>query len=139
MQALQENGGAVEIAAGATFCICRTGGGRALLWGGLHAAGEAASQGTAVVEVMGIPSITHIAAGHSHAIFSDGERVWALGQYVSCFHVARCAWLEAAQDNQQRREISCIMTYLLWPADQVDVHAILHTRAASSSSHGDAG
>ena len=88
LQALEENGGAVDIAAGSTFCLARTGNGRAVLWGGLQGAGNAGSTFTggskvAVAEVMGVPPILHIAAGHSHTLMSDGEHVWALGQCAS--------------------------------------------------------
>ena len=90
-QALEENGGAIDIATGATFCLCRTGNGRAVLWGGFLGAGSPAPsspsaagarppRGVQVAEVMGMPQIAHIAAGHSHALISDGVRVWALGQ-----------------------------------------------------------
>lgn len=93
LQALEDNGGAVEIAVGSTFCLCRTGNGGAVVWGGLPGAGSLQHSGTSherkllprgmqVAEVMGMPPIKHIAAGHGHALLSDGERVWALGQCV---------------------------------------------------------
>lgn len=33
-------------------------------------------------EVKGLPPIRHIAAGQSHALLSDGERVWAFGRLL---------------------------------------------------------
>lgn len=33
-------------------------------------------------EVKGLPPIRHIAAGQSHALLSDGERVWAFGRML---------------------------------------------------------
>ncbi|KAK9800907.1 hypothetical protein WJX73_009640 [Symbiochloris irregularis] len=86
-QALEENGGAVDIAAGSTFCLANTSSGRPVMWGGWPGARSARScpahRGVAVAEIMNLPAIRHIAAGHSHALFSDGERVWALGQWLS--------------------------------------------------------
>lgn len=74
----------MDLAAGSTFCLANTGSGRVVMWGGWPGARGAAScpahRGTAVAEIMNLPPIRHIAAGHSHALLSDGERVWALGQ-----------------------------------------------------------
>ncbi|KAG1680811.1 hypothetical protein FOA52_008144 [Chlamydomonas sp. UWO 241] len=36
----------------------------------------------AVGEIPGLPPIRHIAAGASHALLSDGERVWAMGKML---------------------------------------------------------
>ena len=82
LQALQENGGAVALAAGGTFCLALTARGKVIVWGKIG--GPAGQRGTrpAVAEIMGLPRITSIAAGQSHALMTDGERVWALGRYV---------------------------------------------------------
>ena len=32
--------------------------------------------------IEGLPPIRHIAAGHSHALLSDGERVWGIGKML---------------------------------------------------------
>jgi hypothetical protein len=34
------------------------------------------------VEVMGLPPMTSIAAGHSHCLMTDGQRVWAMGSWL---------------------------------------------------------
>lgn len=81
IQAIEENGGAVSVETGGAFCICLTGSGHAIVWGKLgHAPHSGASRTPAVAEIMGLPRVQHIAAGHSHALLSDGDRVWALGR-----------------------------------------------------------
>ena len=78
---MQENGGAIALAAGGTFCLALTARGKVIVWGKIG--GPAGQRGTrpAVAEIMGLPRITSIAAGQSHALMTDGERVWALGRY----------------------------------------------------------
>ena len=80
MQVLQGEGGAAYVAAGSTFCVCLTASGRVVVWG--HLPGDRMpGQGRAGVQVLaGLPSITQIACGSSHALLSDGERVWAIGR-----------------------------------------------------------
>ena len=80
VQALQESGGAIALAAGGTFCLALTAMGKVIVWGKIG--GPAGQRGSrpAVAEVMGLPPITSIAAGQSHALMTDGERVWALGR-----------------------------------------------------------
>ena len=34
-------------------------------------------------QVMGLPPMLDIAAGHSHLVMTDGERVWAMGSWLS--------------------------------------------------------
>jgi hypothetical protein len=34
------------------------------------------------IEVMGLPPMTSIAAGHSHCLMTDGQRVWAMGSWL---------------------------------------------------------
>lgn len=79
-QALQESGGAIALAAGGTFCLALTAMGKVIVWGKIG--GPAGQRGArpAVAEIMGLPPITSIAAGQSHALMTDGERVWALGR-----------------------------------------------------------
>ncbi len=38
--------------------------------------------GLVVAEVMGLPRITQISAGHHQAVLSDGERVWTMGTWM---------------------------------------------------------
>jgi hypothetical protein len=40
------------------------------------------SGGVVAVEVMGLPPMTSIAAGHSHCLMTDGQRVWAMGSWL---------------------------------------------------------
>jgi hypothetical protein len=79
MQAVAENGGAVRVAAGHTFCMCLTASGKVVMWGKVPGVPRHHPQPPAV-EVEGLPPIVHMAAGHAHALLSDGERVWALGK-----------------------------------------------------------
>ena len=89
MQAIADNGGAVAVETGGAFCICLTASGRVVLWGKLSS-GRATAPGSSsrnlprVAEVMDLPRIKHIAAGHLHALLSDGERVWGLGRSAIC-------------------------------------------------------
>ena len=80
VQALQESGGAIALAAGGTFCLALTAMGKVIVWGKIG--GPAGQRGArpAVAEIIGLPPITSIAAGQSHALMTDGERVWALGR-----------------------------------------------------------
>lgn len=40
------------------------------------------SRGVVAIEVMGLPPITSIAAGHTHCLMTDGQRVWAMGSWL---------------------------------------------------------
>lgn len=80
MQALQESGGAIALAAGGTFCLALTAMGKVIVWGKIGGPAGQRSSRPAVAEIMGLPPITSIAAGQSHALMTDGERVWALGR-----------------------------------------------------------
>lgn len=77
-QAVEENGGAVQVATGSTFCVCLTASGKVVAWG--QVPGVPRGVKPAAVEVEGLPPIRHIAAGHAHALFSDGVRVWSIGR-----------------------------------------------------------
>lgn len=119
MQALQESGGAIALAAGGTFCLALTAMGKVIVWGKIG--GPAGQRGSrpAVAEVMGLPPITSIAAGQSHALMSDGERVWALGRSAhmlggplfSCcvFHTQKSDFLVPYfQDVQNPTKLACV-------------------------------
>ena len=73
MQELDEDGGAAQLAAGSTFLLCRTRKGRIRLIGRQPGAPAflAAPDGA---------QLTSCAAGHAHAIFTDGSRVWSVGR-----------------------------------------------------------
>ena len=79
----------MAVETGGAFCICLTASGRVVLWGKLSSS-RSAAPGTSprtqprVAEVMDLPRIKHIAAGHLHALLSDGERVWGLGRSALC-------------------------------------------------------
>ena len=78
---LQENGGAIALQAGGTFCMALTAQGKVVVWGKIgQPTGERQRSGALVAEIMGLPPIISIAAGQSHALMTDGERVWALGR-----------------------------------------------------------
>ena len=80
---LQENGGAIALQAGGTFCMALTAQGKVVVWGKIgQPTGERQRGGPMVAEIMGLPPIVSIAAGQSHALMTDGERVWALGRWV---------------------------------------------------------
>ena len=80
MQALQENGGAIALAAGGTFCLALTAMGKVIVWGKIGGPSGQRGGRPTVAEIMGLPPIVSIAAGQSHALMTDGERVWALGR-----------------------------------------------------------
>jgi len=40
------------------------------------------SGGVMAIEVMGLPPIKAVAAGNSHCLMTDGERVWAMGSWL---------------------------------------------------------
>ncbi|DBA77646.1 hypothetical protein WJX77_001651 [Trebouxia sp. C0004] len=83
-QVLQENGGAIALQAGGTFCMALTAQGKVVVWGKIgQPIGERPRGGPMVAEIMGLPPIISIAAGQSHALMTDGERVWALGRWLS--------------------------------------------------------
>lgn len=91
---LQENGGVIALQAGGTFCMALTAKGKLVVWGKIgQPTGERQRGGPMVAEIMGLPPIISIAAGQSHALMTDGERVWALGRCVMtsnkyiCTHV----------------------------------------------------
>ncbi|GLC34017.1 hypothetical protein PLESTM_000144500 [Pleodorina starrii] len=98
---LEEEGGAVRVVSGGSFCATLTAAGRVVLWGkvpGSEAAeggglgggaddaaaaadGGGGGGGRLVVGVIpGLPPITHIAAGLQHLLLSDGRRVWVVGR-----------------------------------------------------------
>ncbi len=95
---LADCGGAVQVAAGGTFALALTATGRVVVWGRLPGQEvpdpslvetmdpdlTTAARGgrTAAAVVEGLPPIRHIAAGMSHALLSDGERVWAIGKQL---------------------------------------------------------
>lgn len=55
--------------------------GKVVVWGKIgQPIGERQRGGPMVAEIMGLPPIISIAAGQSHALMTDGERVWALGR-----------------------------------------------------------
>lgn len=69
--------------------------GKVIVWGkiggpgGTHGGLRGGQPGPMVAELMGLPPIVSIAAGQSHALMTDGERVWALGRSVQ----PRCHYL----------------------------------------------
>ena len=75
-QELDEDGGVQKLAAGGTFTLCLTRKGRAGLLGRMPGAPAflAAPDGSA---------LTDCAAGHAHAVLTDGARVWTTGRWVS--------------------------------------------------------
>ena len=79
-QVLQENGGAIALQAGGTFCMALAAQGKVVVWGKIGVPAERQRGGPMVAEIMGLPPIISIAAGQSHALMTDGERVWALGR-----------------------------------------------------------
>lgn len=89
-QALQEGGGAIALEAGGTFCMALTAQGKVIVWGRIGGpGGPRGSQGGSrgihppmVAEVRGLPPIISLAAGQSHGLLTDGERVWAIGRLV---------------------------------------------------------
>ena len=83
-QALQESGGAIALAAGGTFCLALTAMGKVIVWGKIGGPAGQPGARPAVAEIMGLPPITSIAAGQSHALMTDGEHVWALGRQACC-------------------------------------------------------
>ena len=80
-QALQDNGGAIALEAGGTFCMALTAQGRVVIWGKIGGPVDRRANRPEVAEIMGLPPIISIAAGQSHALMTDGERVWALGRF----------------------------------------------------------
>ena len=63
--------------------------GKVIIWGriggpacprGAQGALRGGQPGPMVAELMGLPPIVSIAAGQSHGLLTDGERVWALGR-----------------------------------------------------------
>lgn len=84
MQALQEGGGAIALEAGGTFCMALTAQGKVIVWGKIGGPGgpRGGHHIPMVAELMGLPPIISIAAGQSHGLLTDGERVWALGRSV---------------------------------------------------------
>ena len=79
-QALQDNGGAIALEAGGTFCMALTAQGKVVIWGKIGGPADRRAHRPEVAEIMGLPPIISIAAGQSHALMTDGERVWALGR-----------------------------------------------------------
>ncbi|KAK9868470.1 hypothetical protein WJX84_007068 [Apatococcus fuscideae] len=82
-EALQREGGAAHVAAGGTFCVCLTASGKVVVWGQLPGDRQHGQPRAAVQILSPLPPITHIACGSSHALLSDGERVWAIGRWLS--------------------------------------------------------
>jgi Regulator of chromosome condensation (RCC1) repeat len=67
---LAENGGAVDVAAGETFCLALARNGSVIMWGKLT------PEGIVCNAARGLPGMVAIAAGRRHAVFSDGESIW---------------------------------------------------------------
>lgn len=87
-KAIQAAGGAVTVAAGKTFCVCKTASGRVLVWGKLGGGFPMVRNLSwackdMVAEVAGLPPIKSIAAGQHHALLTDGERVWCIGSWLT--------------------------------------------------------
>lgn len=59
--------------------------GKVIVWGKIGGPAGQPGARPAVADIMGLPPITSIAAGQSHALMTDGERVWALGRQA---HIA---------------------------------------------------
>jgi len=108
---LAENGGAVAVAAGSTFCTALTASGSVVVWGKVPnplprtsasaASGALAPIGTPGGRIVasrsarpsdsaqipgavvpGLPPIRHMAAGRHHVLLSDGETVWGFGRWM---------------------------------------------------------
>ena len=54
--------------------------GKVVIWGKIGGPADRRVGRPEVAEIMGLPPIISIAAGQSHALMTDGERVWALGR-----------------------------------------------------------
>ena len=56
--------------------------GGVVLWGSLPGQPETRRRGarSRVLRIEDLPRIQHIAAGHSHALMSDGRSVWTMGR-----------------------------------------------------------
>eukprot|EP00892_Ulva_mutabilis_P000121 jgi/Ulvmu1/10109/UM006_0059.1 len=74
---IAEQGGAVDVVAGAAFCAALTRSGAVVLWGRGAAQGMLCSGGTARF-VQALPKMTRVAAGRAHLLMSDGADVWHL-------------------------------------------------------------
>jgi alpha-tubulin suppressor-like RCC1 family protein len=90
---LDRLGGAVQVAAGATFCAALTASGQVVLWGpgadgaGLHemigspdggpSVAIRSEQDACIVEFLGLPALTSLAAGVGHLVMTNGRSVWA--------------------------------------------------------------
>ena len=77
MQELDADGGVSKLAAGGTFTLCLTREGRVGLLGRLPGAPAF------LAAPDGVP-ITDCAAGHAHAVLTDGSRVWTTGRCSPC-------------------------------------------------------
>ena len=73
MQELEADSGAVYLAAGSTFSLCQTRKGRVGVLGRLAGAPP-------FLAGPGGSALTGCAAGHSHAVLTDGKRVWTVGR-----------------------------------------------------------
>lgn len=86
--AIQDYGGAVQVAAGGAFCMCLTAAGKVFVWGRLggNAMANALELPTGsrqvVKEVLGLPPIKSIAAGQQHGLLTDGRHVWTIGRWL---------------------------------------------------------
>ena len=70
---LSENGGAVDVAAGESFCLALARNGCVILWGRMAPDGHVCNS-----RGIRLPGMIKIAAGKQHALMSDGESVWQL-------------------------------------------------------------
>lgn len=74
---IAEQGGAVDVVAGAAFCAALTRSGAVVLWGRGAPQGMLCSGGTTRF-VKALPKMTRVAAGRAHLLMSDGASVWQL-------------------------------------------------------------
>ena len=77
------------------------------------------SGGVVAVEVMGLPPMTSIAAGHSHCLMTDGQRVWAMGSWLlssgkkvqyqrSCLNLLQCSkWCRRVSSGAHQTLLRC--------------------------------
>lgn len=74
---IAEQGGAVDVVAGAAFCAALTRSGAVVLWGRGAPEGMLCSGGTGRF-VRALPKMARVAAGRAHLLMSDGADVWQM-------------------------------------------------------------
>ena len=81
---LQEHGGAVDVAVGANFCMALTRNGSVIAWGDVPADPDSKETFASIIvgKEEGLPRMSHIAAGATFGLMSDGERVWVMGSML---------------------------------------------------------